>query len=120
MFENRRDNARFGFEVVVDLTSASGFWMGLSQNLSEGGLFIASANLVPIGENVHVRLDLSDGVGAPFEVDCEVAWHRLVDDEDSGIRPGMGVRFLYLDASAQARIMTFCRARREAQFFDLD
>lgn len=119
MFENRRTDLRVRYEVTVSVSSASTFWMGLTEDLAEGGLFIATPNLLPIGDRVKITLALDDG-GPATVVDCEVRWQREADDERVGARAGMGVMFVDLEPAVSARIQAFCRARREAMFVDLD
>ncbi|MBM4319486.1 MAG: hypothetical protein FJ125_05880 [Deltaproteobacteria bacterium] len=52
--DNRR-KVRTGIEVFLDLKSAHGPWMGFSENLSEGGVFVATLEPLLPGEQVELR-----------------------------------------------------------------
>jgi len=86
--------------VEVDERSESNFFMGVDGSLTDGGLFIATAELLPAGTklSLHVRLPTAE-----LEVLGEVAWSR---EEPS---PGMGVRLSGADLSEAEpvlRVMT--------------
>ena len=43
----RRRHDRHPIEAVITATSQSNFWCGFSENLSEGGVFVATPNAPP-------------------------------------------------------------------------
>ena len=49
---------RFDLEVKVDLESDHNFYTGLTQNISSGGLFIATNALRKIGDRITLKFSL--------------------------------------------------------------
>ncbi len=89
--EGRRAYPRHQVEIEVTLESESNFYLGLTENLSEGGLFIATVLLKPIGTQVEFSFKLGE-VPEPIHAVGTVRWVREYSDtSDTG--PGMGVRF---------------------------
>lgn len=113
----QRTAARHDVEIAVDLESDSNFYTGLTQNISTGGLFIATHQIKRVGEHVHLKFTLP-GAARPIECDTEVRWIR----ENSSLHrtdsaPGMGVRFLNMSADDAATIQAFID-NRESLFYD--
>ena len=109
----RADRVRV--EIEVSLESDHNFYLGLTENLSEGGLFVATHKPLPIGALVELRFRVP-GYDTVVEAEGEVRWVRM----DGGGRdavPGMGVRFRRLEPGDAARVTAFLR-NREAIFFD--
>lgn len=71
-----------------------------SGNLSRGGLFLKSDELLPVGTVVSITLELPDG-GPEIAVPCTVVFTR-----DTGLR-GMGVKFNDHDEETKNRIEQF-------------
>jgi uncharacterized protein (TIGR02266 family) len=103
-------------ETVVDLDSASNFYTGLSQNISGGGLFVATTRRQRIGDRLHVQFTLP-GVTDPIGAETEVRWTRSEATTDADHPPGIGVRFLQLSVDATRAITAFME-RRDSIFFD--
>ncbi len=93
---NRRSKDRLDVEVEVGLLADYQFYTGFSQNISAGGLFIATHDILPNGSVFHMTFRIP-GVDHLFSCDAEVRWSRTYDggtlDE---MQPGMGVRFVDL------------------------
>ena len=113
--ESRRQHDRAVLKARVTMTSESNFYTGLLNNISEGGIFAATFNLLPLGTRVDLEFSLPDGE-APIAVQAEVRWIREYDPL-SDAHPGMGLRFLTLPDEVKARIERFV-ARRETLFYD--
>src|SRR6476660_8376414 len=93
---NARASERFDLEVKVDLESDHNFYTGLTQNISAGGLFIATHHIRKIGERITLKFSFP-GSDQPIAVETEVRWIR----ENSALHKvdgssGMGVRFINL------------------------
>jgi DNA-binding response OmpR family regulator/Tfp pilus assembly protein PilZ len=71
-----------------------------SGNLSRGGLFLKSEELLPVGTIVQITLELPDD-GPEIAVACTVVFTR-----DTGLR-GMGVKFNDPDEQTKARVEQF-------------
>ena len=101
--------ARVDLHVEVSLDSEHNFFAGLTENVSEGGLFVATHQLRPIGSRVRVELALP-GIEQVLRVKCEVRWVRLYN-EASDTSPGMGLMFLDLSEEGARVIRAFVDRR---------
>jgi uncharacterized protein (TIGR02266 family) len=113
----QRADRRLALHVEVDVCSAHNFYTGLTQDISRGGLFVATHQLFPVGELVNLSFTLPDGVG-PFVAEAQVKWVRenLAGDDDDH-PSGMGLKFLSLTAEARASIARFLQIR-DSVFYD--
>jgi len=115
--QNVRASERFDLEVKVDLESDHNFYTGLTQNISSGGLFIATHHLRKIGDRITLKFSLP-GSDKAVAVETEVRWIRensALMRTESGT--GMGVRFINLSAEAKAVIDSFVQSR-ESLYYD--
>ena len=112
----RRSYERFPVEVSVDFVSEHNFFTGFSLNVSEGGLFVATHVVRPVGSRLEIRLALPDAP-EPLELQTEVRWVRD-HNADSESSPGLGLRFMHLSKVDEARIHAFVRRVRDPLFFD--
>ena len=115
--EARRQYPRHDVELEVTMESETNFYMGLTENLSEGGLFIATHVLKPLGTQIEVSFKLPD-VREAIKVTGTVRWVREYS-ETSDSSPGLGVRFEQLD-QAQTELIRRFLAARDPLFYDED
>jgi uncharacterized protein (TIGR02266 family) len=111
---------RFDLEVKVDLESDHNFYTGLTQNISAGGLFIATHQLRRIGDRIKIKFTLP-GSDVSLDVETEVRWIR----ENSSLHrvdgsTGMGVRFINLSPEASQAVQTFLQNRDSLYYDDED
>ncbi len=104
------------------------FYAGLSEDISEAGVFIATYHLLSIGTPVILSFTLPSSE-EPLTVPGTVQWARGPDatrDPESvfgpgrllaGVMPGMGVKFHDLDAASRSTIREFMQQRTPV-FFD--
>jgi uncharacterized protein (TIGR02266 family) len=111
---HRRDHSRFSVDLDVTVGSDHNFYAGFAENLSAGGVFIATHKLKPVGSKLECNINLPDGV--QMRALGEVRWIRVFN-ETSDTPPGMGVRFIDVSPEAMTSINAFL-ARREPLFFD--
>jgi uncharacterized protein (TIGR02266 family) len=111
-----REYTRFDMEVAVDIASDHNFFTGFSCNLSGGGLFVATHSVSPVGTLLEISF-LLPGSDAAIVAQVEVRWVRELNDQ-SDCPPGMGLRFLTVDAESSARIQDFIQRTREPLFHD--
>jgi uncharacterized protein (TIGR02266 family) len=116
--QNARVFERYDLEVKVDLESDHNFYTGLTQNISAGGLFIATHHLRRVGDRISLKFQLP-GSEKPIAVDTEVRWIR----ENSSLQrvdgaTGMGVRFMGLSPEATAAIQKFLQDRDSLYYDD--
>jgi uncharacterized protein (TIGR02266 family) len=111
----QREHDRFSVELEVSVMSEHNLYAGLAENLSAGGLFIATHKLQKVGSKIELSLRLPDSE-EEFAIVGEVRWVRLYN-EQSDTSPGLGVRFLELPSGAAQAIEQFV-SQREPLFFD--
>lgn len=112
----RREHSRFAVDLDVTVGSDHNFYAGFAENLSAGGVFIATHKLKPVGSKIELTINLPDGV--QLRASGDVRWIRVFN-EQSDTPPGMGVRFDGLADASVALIQKFL-ARRDPLFFDDD
>ena len=108
---DRRKTARSMQRLSVKLTatraSDSVSYLGLTENLSEGGAFIATHAPGGIGSSVDLIIGLPQQ--KILRVRGRVCWCRSASS-DSGTAPGVGIRFERLSAEDADRIRAFAKA----------
>lgn len=111
-----RDNrAREHLEVNIGATTESNFFVGFSGEISEGGVFAATYNILPKGTGVRVLVTLPGGFEK--EVHGVVRFVRDPMDMSAESEPGMGIQFESLDHEARELILRFIR-KRPPMFYD--
>jgi|GEM_PF-5147445 len=96
---NQRSSRRRVASEVVHFKGAGRTDLGLSYNISAGGLYIRT--LAPVSQG-KVELSIDDARGRTIDLSCEVAWSRALSyDGTASVPPGFGVRIL--EASDGAR-----------------
>jgi type IV pilus assembly protein PilZ len=105
-------------KVEVGLQTESNFYTGLTQDLSGGGVFVATHQLRDVGDRIKVLLTLP-GQRETFEILTEVRWVRDIHLTRGTDDPGMGLRFLQMSPQAAKAVADFL-TRRESLFFDED
>ncbi|MEB2314204.1 MAG: TIGR02266 family protein [Sorangiineae bacterium] len=112
--DKRARGQRVFVETDIGLSSESNFYTGLSQDLSTGGVFIATYHPKPPGTPISLFFALPDG----HAVNAEgiVRWTRAASPDAP---PGMGVQFQHLSETDLAAIERFCRERAPL-YFDTD
>ena len=93
---------RASVHVSVDMFSEHNFWSGLTMNVSEGGVFVATHAEAKPGTMLILNLDLP-GCDEPIVTLAEVRWTRAFN-KDSDVPPGLGLQFVALDAVSFAKI----------------
>lgn len=109
-----RTSARVKMQAAVDFNSDDNFFNGFSANISDGGLFVATVNLLPLGTEVDLSFSLPSG--ERIEAKGKVQWVREVNDQLIDAFPGMGVQFSALNPEAQSAITQFL-VQRDPLFF---
>jgi uncharacterized protein (TIGR02266 family) len=111
---HRREHSRFSVDLDVTVGSDHNFYAGFAENLSAGGVFIATHKLKPVGSKIELSINLPDSV--TVRALGEVRWIRVFN-EQSDTPPGMGVKFLEIEESCVTAIQGFL-SRRDPLFFD--
>ncbi|MEM1032282.1 MAG: TIGR02266 family protein [Myxococcota bacterium] len=110
-----RRHARYRVELDVDFGTEHNFYSGFIENLSAGGVFIATHQVRPIGSLVQFSIQMPTR-NRPVRGFGEVRWVREYN-EDTGTQPGMGLRFVEISHDDNELIRNFVE-RRDPIFFD--
>lgn len=114
---NKRSATRVSAELEVTVSGSHNFFQGMTEDISKGGLFVATRQIFPIGTEFEIRLHIK---GNDVRLKTKVAWIR----EDSpflpeNIEPGMGLEFTNVPDNVLELINRFIR-EKEPIFFDDD
>ncbi len=107
---------RLSAELEVSLVSTSNFYLGFTENLSEGGLFVATYAARPLGSEIEISVRLPDRADA-LVLRGIVRWHRAYSATSDGY-PGMGIQFDVLSETDKADIAAFLVTRPPLFFVD--
>ncbi len=100
---------RVRMQATIDFSSENNFYAGFSTNISEGGVFVATVKLVPIGTEVDLAFSLP--TGEKIETRGVVRWLREVNDKRPDAMPGIGIEFVGLPPAAEASVKRFVTSR---------
>jgi uncharacterized protein (TIGR02266 family) len=116
--DHRRNFTRVPIEVQVDLRSESTFFTGFSENISEGGLFVATEIEHKLGDRLEIHLSLMGGEAVVLQ--GVVRWCRPKAGK-GGLPAGIGLQFLDLDDVRRTALQGFVDSRlKDTLFYDLD
>lgn len=90
---------RYDIEARITVASETNFYTGFTQNISEGGVFVAMTDPPAVGQIVRLHVHLGDG--RAVNATGEVRWHRM-NDQDEVV--GAGVQFVALDEENAAAL----------------
>lgn len=114
--ESSNRNERLALQAKVSVRSDTNFYMGFSENISEGGVFVSTIAPPNVGDSVELNLE-SEG-GKAIAVKGIVRWHRILPDESVS---GCGIQFIDLSDEAKVAIeAVIASLRRDPLFVDMD
>lgn len=113
--KDRRRSQRMAIEAEVGFQSDTNFFMGFSEDVSTGGLFISTYDVRPIGAVLNLNFTLPDG--HLISVDGVVRWVREYNETTPDTPPGMGIQFEDLSPEDKEAIEMFIE-QRPAMFYD--
>jgi uncharacterized protein (TIGR02266 family) len=102
-------------EANVGASSETNFYVGFSGEIAEGGVFVATYNVLEVGAGVTLCVSLPGGF--EFRVPGRVHFVRDPMDMAAESDPGMGVRFESLPADSRELVLRFIR-KRAPMFYD--
>jgi uncharacterized protein (TIGR02266 family) len=108
----RRDRVRCEVHIDLEVKSDDRAYSGMTRDLSEAGVFIATELDRPVGTLVDLLLRLPHR-SEPCPCVGEVRWVRAPSD-DPNAPPGLGLRFVLLDPEARQAIKAFLADRLPA------
>ncbi len=115
----RRIVERLDVNLSITMSSETNFFTGFSENISEGGLFVATHDYKHRGETMHIEFSIPDG-GESMTLECLVRWTRPYNPECPDMAPGMGLEFVSLTPLQEDRLQHFVEKLREPMFVDMD
>jgi len=108
--EQRRNAQRFQVELELSLQSESTIWIGQAANVSDGGVFVATKELKPIGTEVELTIRLPGNLMPVWTLGV-VCWIR--ETSSNAHAPlGMGIQFRLITDEALRRVRDFVRQRQ--------
>lgn len=125
---DQRLHPRYELRLAITMKGENNFYTGLSENISEGGVFIATHHLLPLGTPVLLAFTLPTS-GTLLSIYGTVQWVRGPDAtatswnvfgggrELPGVMPGIGVQFHGVDPESLRAIREFMRQRTPV-FYD--
>ncbi len=111
----RGQAAREHVEANLGATTESNFFVGFSGEISQGGVFVSTYNILARGTPVRVLVTLPGNLST--EVDGHVRFVRDPMDMHADSEPGMGVTFDSLEKDSRELILRFIR-KRPPMFYD--
>ncbi len=113
--DDLRRTARVDLGTTIGGESGSNFYTGFSENISGGGVFVATYELQPINAKVLVSFILPGG--HQIMTHGRVRWVREYDATKPELPPGMGVQFSELKPADRDAIVKYTR-RHPPIFYD--
>ncbi len=108
--DERRSAQRVEIEAVIGFHTETNFFTGFSGDLSDGGLFLATWDLLPMGSELTLSFVLPEG--RQIRARGRVSWVREPPrTSDETHEPGMGIVFEDLGEADKAAVMRFIRVR---------
>jgi uncharacterized protein (TIGR02266 family) len=112
---NERATPRLEARLVASVEADVGCHVGITENLSEGGAFVATRAPQNVGDEVSLMIALPDL--ALIHARGTVRWLRT-PSKGNGMSGGMGIRFERLSPLDAVRIQDFLATRRSMLFDD--
>lgn len=111
----RRSEPPAFVKVDMTLTSESNFFVGFAGDISEGGIFLATHDLLPLGTEIDIECHLPDD-DSPMRLSAKVRWHRPLEALNKDVPAGFGAEFEELNEDDCERLQRFV-ADREPLFY---
>lgn len=113
--DERRAHQRLPLKASVTWNSETNFYTGFTDDISEGGIFVATYSVASRGAQIMLEFTLPDDKER-ICVLAEVRWLREYNPA-SDVNPGMGLEFVNLSDEDKQRIQAFIK-NRETLFYD--
>ena len=107
---------RVSLEAEVTIDSEHNFYYGLSENISEGGLFVSTFQPAPLGSELEITFTLP-GREEPMRVRGRVQWVREYSERNREVPPGVGLQFVDVNEEILGVVRRFIR-KREPAFYE--
>ncbi|MDL1958570.1 MAG: TIGR02266 family protein [Deltaproteobacteria bacterium] len=107
--KDRRKKSRMPIIIQIDYHAVDSFFRDFADNISAGGMFIATPKPLKPGTQLSLEF-LLPGCNYPIRVKAEVMWNRDKTSIDQW--RGMGVKFDSLSPSVRDKINTIVKQLR--------
>ncbi len=114
-FQERRASPRVSIDADIGFQSETNFYTGFSEDISSGGLFIATYDISPMGSLININFTLPDG--HLVTASGKVCWVREFNDATPDTMPGMGIQFQTLSLEDKQAISRFIE-QRQPMFYE--
>ena len=114
---DRRDGGRLNFDVQIGVATSHRLFVGLTSNISAGGLFIATEEQLKKGDTLDVRFQIP-GTDHVFQKKATVCWTRPIDGANEHSRAGAGVKLDNL-SDDEAKLLNAFLQTHDAIFYDV-
>jgi len=101
-----REHPRYEVSIPVDCSTRHLFVSNHVCNISRGGLFIQSADPLPLNTEVSLVLHLPE-TGRNIFATGRVMWSSDIEKESPRVVPGSGIRFVGMTASDRAALESY-------------
>jgi uncharacterized protein (TIGR02266 family) len=112
----RRGANRRSIEVDIGMQSETNFFTGFSMDISSGGLFVSTYDILPLDSEVNVNFSLPGG--PIMSLSGLVRWVREYNEVAPDTAPGMGIMFEGLSAEQENDINAYL-ARINPIFYEM-
>jgi uncharacterized protein (TIGR02266 family) len=116
---DQRGRERHGVRVKVAWVHETELFKAVSSDISSGGLFIATSQILERGTEFKLAFKLPT-CDEPLRAIGRVAWIRADDGESPEEPRGFGVEFLTITQQAQASVDTFIQLREALLITDAE
>lgn len=116
--EDKRRSHRAPVSIRIDYSTVDEFFWDFARNINEGGLFVETNHLLPVGTTVQLKFYLPNQ-DAPLKSTGEVVWVKNSPGKDTPPgeegnggtveKPGMGIEFRGLNESGKEAINRLVR-----------
>jgi len=105
----RRTHERIRIETDVGIQSDTNFFTGFAEDISRGGIFVATFDVRPIGSKVSLNFSLPGG--HLVTATGIIRWIREYNETTPDIHPGVGIQFDGLSVEDSRAINSFFEQR---------
>ncbi len=105
----QRKELRTEVEIEIRYRTAQEFLSVYARNISGGGIFVQTAQLLPLNHGVRLRFTLP-GISHRFDLSGIVVWSNP-GSKQSSLPSGMGIKFLDIDPQSRELIADFIKAK---------
>lgn len=105
----QRKEVRTEVEIEIGYRTAQEFLSAYARNISGGGIFVQTPQLLPLNQGVRLRFTLP-GISHRFDVSGIVVWSNP-GSSHSSLPSGMGIKFLDIDSRSRELIAAFVKPK---------